>query len=87
MFAGEEDLGGVGLFRRGTPLGGLPRPDLPRRKAPLARASPEKKTLESPALEGSPGRYRPGNFLHLFRHALQTASAIGVTIAVGGLLA
>ena len=34
MFAGEEDLGGVGLFRRGTPLGGLPRPDLPRRKAP-----------------------------------------------------
>ena len=49
MFAGEEDLGGVGLFRRGTPLGGLPRPDLPRRKAPLARASPEKKTLERPA--------------------------------------
>ena len=34
MFAGEENLGGVGLFRRGTPLGGLPRPDLPRRKAP-----------------------------------------------------
>ena len=45
------------------------------------------KTLEEPALEGSPGRYRPGNFLHLFRHASQAVSAIGSTIAIGGLLA
>ncbi len=45
------------------------------------------KTLEGPALEGSPGRYRPGNFLHLFRHASQAVSAIGVTIAINDLLA
>ena len=32
---------------------------------------PREKTLEGPALEGSPGRYRPGNFLHLFRHVSQ----------------